>query len=191
MWGHAYLQRCRTWFFWLIMINPGHIPSQAKKVQHYIQLTITSSTSIFCLYVDLELQQPVHHLVDIDSLWGTSQTSSDLAHLINVVAEVNAKKVHLYDALMLIFKPTLCPLIVKLLVIWSTWGRRWMPQCFKTLVLVFSVFFEWLEYVVKLGGENRANLTPNFWTQEEKLGLRSQLDTNLDAIWWQFGASAS
>ena len=57
-----------------------------------------------------------------------------------------------------------------------------MPQCFKTLVLVFSVFFEWLVYVVKLGGENRANLTPNFGTQEEKLGLRSQLDTNLDAI---------
>ena len=73
-------------FFWLIMINPGHIPSQAKKVQHYIQLTITSSTSIFCLYVDLELQ----HLVDIDSLWGTSQTSSDLAHLINVRADINA-----------------------------------------------------------------------------------------------------
>ena len=57
-----------------------------------------------------------------------------------------------------------------------------MPQCFKTLVLVFGVFFEWLEYVVKLGGENRANLTPNFGTQEEKLGLRSQVDTNLDAI---------
>ena len=57
-----------------------------------------------------------------------------------------------------------------------------MPQCFETLVLVFGVFFKWLEYVVKLGGENRANLTPNFGTQEEKLGLRSQLDTNLDAI---------
>ena len=80
------------------------------------------------LYVDLEIQQPVLHLVDIASLWGTSQTSSDLAHLINVEVEVNAKKVHLYDALMLIFKPTLCPLIVKLLVIWSTWRRRWMPR---------------------------------------------------------------
>ena len=34
------------------------------------------------LYVDLEVQQPVLHLVDIASLWGTSQTSPDLAHLI-------------------------------------------------------------------------------------------------------------
>ena len=58
-----------------------------------------------------------------------------------------------------------------------------MPPCFETLVLVFGgFFFKWLVYVVKLGGENRANLTPNFGTQEEKLGLRSQLDTNLDAI---------
>ena len=57
-----------------------------------------------------------------------------------------------------------------------------MPLCFETLVPVFGVFYKWLTYVVKLGGENRANLTPNFGTQEEKLGLRSQLDTNLDAI---------
>ena len=35
-----------------------------------------------------------------------SRTSPDLAHLINVEVEVNAKKVHLYDALMLIFKST-------------------------------------------------------------------------------------
>ena len=35
-----------------------------------------------------------------------SRTLPDLAHLINVEAEVDAKKVHLYEVLMLIFKST-------------------------------------------------------------------------------------
>ena len=128
-----------------------------------------------------------------------SRTSPDLAHLINVEVEVNAKKVHLYDALMLIFKSTSLPshcraschlnaqprrsntlsnclidhhlrvqfsaytlilnsnhlsIILSILpafeephrrpqiwLIWSTRGRRWMPLCFETLVLVFGVFF--------------------------------------------------
>ena len=76
---------------------------------------------------------------------------------------------------------------------WSFDQREGGDECLNALrhwFLFLVFFFEWLEYVVKLGGENRANLTPNFGTQEEKLGLRSQLVTNLDAIWWQFGASA-
>ena len=56
-----------------------------------------------------------------------------------------------------------------------------MPQCFETLVLVFGVFFlKGPTYVVKLGGENRANLTPNFGTQGEKSGL------GWSQIWTQF-----